>query len=361
MYRATVIALVVIVTTAMGSSAFADGVSPWLPAPGAGFVNLSYVSQNATQFYVQDNLRGTPPQNAVPDGKGPNLGQHTVWLNGMYGWSDAIAIDFRVGAARSYFGATTPMGDPIPPTGGRDNYSGVTDANIGVTWRVVDELVCPSVPSIALRGGAIIEGSYTPGYIKMREILESGELGERRSIIAYSGGSALWGYTHAADMLLFLASDSPIEYVQGNVAVDDADFEDNRTDTDPGIVMGFIRFQNGINGISIPGTAYEFEVNCSEGTVRALNNGLGFHLRKRQGEFNEILEAQFPPYERKSGTVGCIEDIVEAIETDTETQGNIHLAHRSTEMVFAIVDSQRQQGLRVPIPMENRGLYLGRW
>lgn len=165
MYRATVIALVVIVTTAMGSSAFADGVSPWLPAPGAGFVNLSYVSQNATQFYVQDNLRGTPPQNAVPDGKGPNLGQHTVWLNGMYGWSDAIAIDFRVGAARSYFGATTPMGDPIPPTGGRDNYSGVTDANIGVTWRVVDELVCPSVPSIALRGGAIIEGSYTPGYI----------------------------------------------------------------------------------------------------------------------------------------------------------------------------------------------------
>ena len=49
---------------------------------------------------------------------------------------------------------------------------------------------------------------YTPGYIKMREILESGELGDRRAVIAYSGGSALWGYTHAADMLLFLASDS---------------------------------------------------------------------------------------------------------------------------------------------------------
>ena len=165
MYRATLIALVIIVTTAIGSSAFADGVSPWLPAPGAGFVNLSYVSQNATQFYVQEDLRGTPPQNAVPDGKGPNLGQHTVWLNGMYGWSDSIAIDFRVGAARSYFGATTPMGAPIPPTGGRDNYSGVTDTNIGVTWRIVDELEKPSLPSIALRAGAIIEGSYTPGWI----------------------------------------------------------------------------------------------------------------------------------------------------------------------------------------------------
>lgn len=157
MFRATVMALVVMVTTAIGSSAFADGVSPWLPAPGAGFVNLSYVSQNATQFYVQENLRGTPPQNAVPDGKGPNLGQHTVWLNGMYSLSDAVAIDVRVGLARSYASAG--------PTGGRDNYSGVTDSNIGVTWRIVDELVNPSMPSIALRGGAIIEGSYTPGYI----------------------------------------------------------------------------------------------------------------------------------------------------------------------------------------------------
>ena len=157
MYKATLITLVVIVTTAIASSAFADGISPWLPAPGAGFVNLSYVAQNATEFYVADQEKGTPPRQATPPG--PNLGQHTVWVNGMYGLSDAVAIDFRVGAARSYF---SPK---IGPTGGRDNYSGVTDSNIGVTWRIADELVNPSLPSIALRGGAIIEGSYTAGYI----------------------------------------------------------------------------------------------------------------------------------------------------------------------------------------------------
>ncbi|MCY4613999.1 MAG: hypothetical protein OXB94_10330 [Nitrospira sp.] len=154
MYRATVMALVVMVTTAIGSSAFADGVSPWLPAPGAGFVNLSYVSQNANEFYRSDRKVPTPGPNP-----GQNLGQHTVWINGMYGLSDAVAIDFRVGAARSYFAPN------IPPTGGRDNYTGVTDTNIGVTWRIVDEVLCPSLPSIALRGGAIIEGSYTPGFI----------------------------------------------------------------------------------------------------------------------------------------------------------------------------------------------------
>ena len=144
----------VLVLTTIGSPVFADGVSPWLPAPGAGFVNLSYVSQNANEFYFADDQRPTP-------GGGLNLGQYTVWVNGMYGWSDAIAIDVRVGLARSYASA----GPGTAMTGGRDKYSGVTDSNIGVTWRVVDELVCPSLPSIALRGGAIIKGSYTTGAI----------------------------------------------------------------------------------------------------------------------------------------------------------------------------------------------------
>ena len=153
MSRAILIALVVMIMTAMGSSAFADGVSPWLPAPGAGFVNLSYVSQNATEYF-RATKRPTP-------GNGANLGQHTVWVNGMYGLTDEVAIDVRVGLARSY--ASAGPGTAI--TGGRDKYSGVTDSNIGITWRIADELVNPSLPSIALRGGAIIKGSYATGAI----------------------------------------------------------------------------------------------------------------------------------------------------------------------------------------------------
>ena len=202
---------------------------------------------------------------------------------------------------------------------------------------------------------------YTPGYVKMREIVESGEIGERRSVIAYTSGAALWGYTHAADMLLFFAGDSEAEYVQGNVEVEDSDFEDNRTEVDPAIVMGYVRFKNGTHGVSIPGSAYEFEVECTDGVVRSLNNGNQFQLRKQTGESNELGDVDFPSYERKSGTVGCIEDIVDAIDTGRQTQGNIHLARISTEITFGIVDSQRQHGARVTMPMQNRGLYLGRW
>ena len=202
---------------------------------------------------------------------------------------------------------------------------------------------------------------YTPGYIKMREIVESGEIGERRSVIAYTSGAALWGYTHAADMLLFFAGDSEVEYVQGNVDVEDSDFDDNRTENDPPIVMGYVRFKNGTHGVSIPGSAYEFEVACSDGAVRSLNNGNEFQVRRRSEESGGLEQIDFPDYERKSGTVGCIEDIVDAIDTGGETHGNIHLARMSTELTFGLVDSQRQKGTRVTMPMQNRDLYLGRW
>ena len=202
---------------------------------------------------------------------------------------------------------------------------------------------------------------YTPGYIKMREIVESGEIGERRSVIAYTSGAALWGYTHAADMLLFFAGDSEVEYVQGNVEVEDSDFDHNRTEIDPPIVMGYVKFRNGTHGISIPGSAYEFEVACSDGAVRSLNNGNQFQVRRQAEESGELEQIDFPDYERKSGTVGCIEDIVDAIDTGRETQGNIHLARMSTELTFGIVDSQRQKGARVTMPMQNRDMYLGRW
>ena len=159
--------------------------------------------------------------------------------------------------------------------------------------------------------------------------------------------------------------DNPKPYLDNenklDVNIDDNDFEDNRTEVDPSITMGYIQFRNGTRGISIPGSAYEFEVNCSNGVVRSLNNGLGFQLRKRHGKFNEILDTDFPEYEHKSGTVGCIADIVEAIDTGRETKGNIRLARISTEITLGIVDSQRQQGTRIYMPMGNRSLYLGRW
>ena len=63
--------------------------------------------------------------------------------------------------------------------------------------------------------------------------------------------------------------------------------------------------------------------------------------------------------EVKSGTVCLIEDLVDAIENDRETLGNIRLAHRSFEISMAVIESHRPGGARVPMPMANRTLYVG--
>ena len=147
MKRGILIALVAAAIMATGSPAFADG-SPWIPDPETGTITISYVSQNATEFYH-------PGLDPLKD----NLSQDTVWVEGRYGLSDEFAIDFRVGGARSKYRYPSP---DIPI--GQESYSGLTDTNIGIVYRVVDELVSPSLPSIALRAGGIIAGNYKTGY-----------------------------------------------------------------------------------------------------------------------------------------------------------------------------------------------------
>lgn len=134
-----------------GSLALAAG-SPWLPAPQGGNVAVSYVDQSATEFFRQESKVPTP-------GGGNELAQQTVWVNGTYGISDAVALDFQFGRADSSFA----VGPGLPPS--KADISDMTDINIGVTWRVVDEVVNPAMPSIALRAGLIRAGNYETGLI----------------------------------------------------------------------------------------------------------------------------------------------------------------------------------------------------
>ena len=63
-------------------------------------------------------------------------------------------------------------------------------------------------------------------------------------------GSALWGLTHAADMLLFLAGDPEVDFVQGAIICKDSDWDGNRLNVDPGIACGYIRYSNGSTAIT---------------------------------------------------------------------------------------------------------------
>ena len=201
---------------------------------------------------------------------------------------------------------------------------------------------------------------YTPLYMKMRELIETGEIGDVQCVIAHCGiGAAQWGHTHTADMIMFLAGDPEVDYVQGTVSVDERDFDDNRIESDPGIMLGFVRFKNGVLGYMVAGTGYEFEVSGSKGKLRSLNNGLSCQMR-RSNEWGELEEVPFPQFPRESGTVGCIKDLIDAFENDRLPSGDIELACRSQEMIFGFVESHRLGGKRVKMPLENRSLRICR-
>ncbi len=139
------------VAAMFGSQALAAG-SPWLPAPEGGNFSIAYVKQEANKFYRGTSKVSTP-------GGGEDLSQETVWLTGNVGISDAAAFDFRLGRSESSF----ITGEGLPPS--EAELSGFTDMNLGLTLRLVDEVVTPSAPSVALRAGLIIAGNYEVGLI----------------------------------------------------------------------------------------------------------------------------------------------------------------------------------------------------
>ena len=201
---------------------------------------------------------------------------------------------------------------------------------------------------------------YMPFYRKMRELIDDGEIGTTQCVIAqYGVSAALWGLTHAADMMLYLAGDPEVEFVQGTIVCKDEDWEDNRLNVDPGIAGGYVRFANGVHGYTTAGTGPEFEVCGSSGKMRTLNNGMSCHFRKVK-EWRILGEVQFPDVPRESGTVNGIKDIAEALDTGRETQGSLQLARRSQEMLMGMIESHRLGGAHVALPMENRSLYVGR-
>ncbi|MBM3211728.1 Gfo/Idh/MocA family oxidoreductase [Candidatus Poribacteria bacterium] len=202
---------------------------------------------------------------------------------------------------------------------------------------------------------------YSNVYHKIRELIQAGEIGNVQCVIAECGsGAAQWTHTHTSDMIMFLAGDPEVEFVQGTVSAKEEDWQGDVLNEDPGITCGYIRFKNGVHGYIVAGGPYEFEVVGSKGRIRTLNNGIGGQLWKAQGQWNTQVEEPFPDIQISSGTVKCIEDLVDAIEKDRQTQGGIQLARQSQEIIIGIVESHRYNGVRVTLPMKNRETYVGR-
>ena len=142
--------------------------------------------------------------------------------------------------------------------------------------------------------------------------------------------------------------------MQGTIAASDSDWEGNRLNTDTGIPMGYTKFTNGVDGYQLAASGYEFEASGSKGVLRSVESESTLLCRMDGGQWSPTEDIA-----RDTGTVNCIKNLIQAIATDGQTQGNIQLARRSQEMILGFVESHRQGGNRVRLPLENRSLYVG--
>ena len=124
--------------------ALAEGNSPWLPIPGQVSATISFVTQKAEEAYIGDKKL---PISAITGGGATSFDRTSTKLRIDYGLSDAVALDAALST-----GSTS--------VGGADNDSGATDSVIGIRWRVLDEYERPSLPTVTLRGAAILKGNY---------------------------------------------------------------------------------------------------------------------------------------------------------------------------------------------------------
>ena len=132
-----------LVLAAAGASAYAQQYSAWLPAEQQFVITPGATYSTFDRFWVG--------KNNVENPGGDSLDQFTTYLSFEYGLLKTFAADLTVG----YTGVDTD-------SFGGDSDWGSTDTTLGLRYRLLNEFEREDcwLPSIAVRVGAIMPGSY---------------------------------------------------------------------------------------------------------------------------------------------------------------------------------------------------------
>ena len=116
----------------------------WLPPAGELDISPSYTFQSFDEFWA-----GRDTKVKLPD----SVNQHTAWVGFDYGITDRWAADASLGY--TWVASTEAFG-------GNAKDDGLADTSLGLRYLLAKEedYECPFMPSIAIRGGVIIEGTY---------------------------------------------------------------------------------------------------------------------------------------------------------------------------------------------------------
>lgn len=202
-----------------------------------------------------------------------------------------------------------------------------------------------------------VQRRFHPGFWKMREIIEGGELGSLESLtMTYAGGFFDHG-CHSMDLALYLNGDVPASWVQGHAPKSELLRDGNVYSDDPG-GDAVIHFQNGVTLYLLHTNRYEYQANCEKGTVGAFNDIQDWVMR--QGEPRNFIPVKFPDFSPQSATLNAILDLVKALDTDRPPLGGVETARHGVEIMVGALESHLQGGNRIALPLERSLLRMHR-
>lgn len=201
------------------------------------------------------------------------------------------------------------------------------------------------------------------GFDKMKEIIDSGEIGKLRTLIIYSNGSLFNTASHNLDLILRLNSDQTVSWVTGYLPQGDSVFDGDVLQADP-TGAGTIHFENEVTAHALlTPRSSEWEAICDNGTLTCWNNGWQWHIRKRQdvpGWRTCLVPEDYPTFTYSSSTANIIKDLVHALDTGESTRGGVRCAYASTEIIFGIIESHLNNGARINFPLRDSKIRLQR-
>ncbi|MSP14002.1 MAG: Gfo/Idh/MocA family oxidoreductase [Chloroflexi bacterium] len=219
------------------------------------------------------------------------------------------------------------------------------------------------------RNGAILNlgtnRRWNPRYDKMKEIIDSGELGPLKSLIIYNNDTLFNSSSHTFDLILRLNSDHAAEWVQAYLPNDEGLFDGDLLRKDP-LAQGTIQFDNGVTAYALlTPRKGEWEAICEKGSLTAYSDGYELQLRYNaplvEGKpWMGSKAGAFPPVTHASSTLRLVEDLVHSLDTGEPPRGGVRVARASTELLFAFIESHRRGGCRVSLPLQDSKLQLQR-
>lgn len=203
---------------------------------------------------------------------------------------------------------------------------------------------------------------WNTGFDKMKEVIDSGELGKLRTLIIYSNQTLFNKASHNFDLLLRLNSDYPAEWVSAYLPKGDEQIDGDLVREDP-IAQGTISFHNGVMAHALLAPTGGTEAICEKGYARRLD-GREWEIRRSTdvpGWRTCLISEAFPEFKQTSATANLIKDLVHALDRgEAATRGGVRCAYASTELIFAFMESHLRNGERVNLPLKGSKLRLKR-